>query len=49
MVEMPNSAMKPIAAEIENGVPVRNSAKMPPIIAIGITDSVSSMSATERS
>ncbi len=47
MVEMPNSAMKPIAAETENGVPVRTRAKMPPISAIGITLKVSSVSVSE--
>src|SRR6266446_5234534 len=35
ITEMPNSAMKPIAAEMLNGVPVKDSAKMPPISAIG--------------
>ena len=47
MAAMPNSATKPIAAETLNGVPVRNSAKMPPIIAIGMTLAASSMSVTD--
>ena len=44
---MPNSATKPIAAETLNGVPVTNSAKMPPISAIGITLAASSVSLSE--
>ena len=34
---IPNKAIKPIAAETLNGVPVSKSAKTPPIIAIGMT------------
>ena len=47
MAAMPNSATKPIAADTLNGVPVRNSAKMPPISAIGITLAASSVSTSE--
>ncbi len=32
---MPKVAMKPIAAEIENGMPRRVSARMPPVAATG--------------
>ena len=44
MAAIPNRATKPIAAETLNGVPVRNSAKMPPIRAIGMTLAASSVS-----
>ncbi len=44
ITEIPNSAMKPIAADTLNGVPVSHSAKIPPIIAIGMTLSANSMS-----
>src|SRR5262249_7427163 len=37
MTAMPNKAIKPIAAETLNAVPVRRSAKTPPIIAMGMT------------
>ena len=37
MTAIPNNAIKPMAADTLNGVPVRKSAKMPPIIAIGMT------------
>ena len=45
---MPSSAMKPIAAETLNEVPVSDSARMPPAIAIGITLSASSESVTDE-
>ena len=48
MAAMPNSATKPIAAETLNGVPVKNSAKMPPISAIGMTLAASSVSTSEQ-
>ena len=48
ITEMPNRAMKPIAAETLNGVPVTNSAKMPPISAIGMTLAASSVSVSEE-
>ncbi len=47
MTAIPNNAMKPIAAETLNGVPVSNSAKMPPIMAIGMTAMPSSVSVNE--
>jgi hypothetical protein len=37
MTAIPNNAIKPIAAETLNGVPVSKSAKTPPIIAMGMT------------
>ena len=45
---MPNSAMKPIAADTLKGVPVSARENIPPIIAIGITLSVSSMSTMDE-
>ncbi len=45
---MPNSATKPIAAEMLNAVPVSASASTPPTIAIGITLNASSVSASEE-
>ena len=48
ITEIPNKAIKPIAAETLNGVPVTNSAKMPPISAIGMTLSASSVSAMDE-
>ena len=44
---MPNSAMKPIAADTLNGMPVTNSPSTPPKIAIGITLIASSVSTIE--
>ena len=44
---MPNSAMKPIAAETLNGMPVISSPSTPPKIAIGITLMASSVSMIE--
>ena len=47
ITEMPNSAMKPIAAETLNGIASRTSAKMPPTTAIGMTLMARSVSGTE--
>ena len=47
MTEMPNSAMKPIAAETLKGMLIRNSAKIPPTTAIGMTLIANSVSGTE--
>ena len=47
ITEMPNSAMNPIAAETLNGICIRNSAKIPPTTAIGMTLMVNSVSGTE--
>ena len=44
---MPNSAMKPIAADTLNGMPEINSPSTPPKIAIGITLMASSVSTIE--
>ena len=44
---MPNSAMKPIAADTLNGMPVINSPSTPPKIAIGITLMASNVSTIE--
>ena len=44
---MPNSAMKPIAAETLNGMPASSSPTTPPKIAIGITLIASKVSISE--
>ena len=44
---MPNSATKPIAAEMLNAVPVRARASTPPTIAIGIAEKASRLSRIE--
>ena len=48
ITEIPNNAIKPIAADTLNGVPVRISAKIPPTIAIGMTVSPSNVSASDE-
>ena len=44
MTEIPNSAIKPIAADTLNESPATNNARIPPTIAMGMTESASSVS-----
>ncbi len=48
MIEMPNSPMNPIAAEMESGVRVMASVKIPPTIAIGRTLNARAVSPSEE-
>src|SRR5215467_10831462 len=47
MTAIPNKAIKPIAAETLNAVPVSKSAKTPPIMAMGMTAMPSRVSVNE--
>ena len=46
---MPERAMKPTAAEIENGIPRESSARMPPVSAKGTPEKMIAASLNDRS